>query len=271
MSVEAVGWAFRQRVPPKPKVVLLALADQTDEVTGAVCYGKTDMKALASKASIGERSVYRYIAALIRNGYVLKASGKAEGRASEYWLCLDRVRAESMKDWSWKDGQADVSDDEESEDADPQDVVEGSAILADPPEPETEASDVQIGRGGLPHGGRHESSAKHLTSSTRARGEKESSFSRQAQNLALEAISIQAAAKKENARYFVIEHTQAWRDWTAYRGRSMPTCAGVGEHAGKRGWYMPSLFPPPKASTDPPKPQSIEDDDSNFTTEHGLG
>src|SRR4051812_42584961 len=121
MSLESMAWAFRQKVPPKPKMVLVALADQADERSGRVCDGKTDMKHIAAKASCGERTLYRYIAALVRNGYVRKQSGKDRGSGNDYWLSMDRPLSDDMTDWQWKG-------DEEAETDDTPDVEGGSAI-----------------------------------------------------------------------------------------------------------------------------------------------
>lgn len=272
MSVEATGWAFRQKVPPKPKVVLLALADQADETTGRVCYGKTDMKHIAGKSSCGERSLYRYISALVRNGYVIRESGKQKGQASTYWLCLDRLPAKSLKEWQWKgpaetdeldddvpgDGGDPVDDtDDAVDDPETQDVEVGSAKLADPQSGENSENASQIGRGGLPQGGRQESSDNQNINRAASERIRSSSFSRQAQDLDVETRSIRKRAEATGARYFVILGSRAWNDWLAWRKRhglpaSLPTCTGTGEYANKRGWYLPSLFPPSEQQTGPP-------------------
>lgn len=269
MSVEATGWAFRQKVPPKPKVVLLALADQADETTGRVCYGKTDMKHIAAKSSCGERSLYRYIGALVLNGYVIKESGKDKGQASTYWLCLDRLPAKSLKEWQWRVvGGEQSPDDDESEpdtsDDDAQDVEGGSAILADP---SSDPDDDQNGRGGLPQGGRHESIADQNINTRAREGIRTSSFSRQAQDAEVEDRTIKKAADRAGAKTFVIEGTRAWNEWIAWRRKNgmiggLPTCSAEVNGQLKRGWYLPSLFPPSEA-TGPPttEPQSLSDQD----------
>lgn len=65
------------------------------------------------------------------------------------------------------------------------------------------------------------------------------------------------------ARVFVIEGTRAWNAWISHRKRlgllaSPPVTMGHGEHAGKRGWYFESLFPP--TATGPPDSEIGEED-----------
>jgi len=257
MSLESSAWAFRQKVPPKPKIVLLALADQADERTGRICYGKTDMKHLAAKSSVGERSIYRYIGALVRNGYVKRQSGKEKGQSSEYWLLMDRETAKSMSEWQWK-----ASDEEIEADADEtQDVDGGYAKMADPIDGENESADDQIGRGGLPMVADQESAEDDLTSTSRAREQRESSFSRKAQDVEIESGVIKAAAAKANAKTFVYENSDAWKAWATYRRAhglpgTLPTCTQFVNGKPKRGWWLPSLYPPRDkvtGSTDPPQ------------------
>jgi hypothetical protein len=98
VSVEASGWAFRQAIPAKAKMALMALADQADERSGAVCYGSTDMPYIARKASLSLRSLYRYVAALELNGYLRRETGRGRGHVNAFWLCLDRP---SGGEWLW--------------------------------------------------------------------------------------------------------------------------------------------------------------------------
>lgn len=57
------------------------------------------------------------------------------------------------------------------------------------------------------------------------------------------------ARARPHPRVFVIEGTKAWNAWLDHRKRlglprSLPTCQGMDDHANRRGWWMPSLFPP---------------------------
>lgn len=240
-----MGWAFRQMVPPKPKIVLLALSDQAEETTGRVCYGKTDLTHFARKCSIPERSLSRYIGALIRNGYVSRASGKEQGKASTYWLCLDRLPASDYEEWQWKADAEESSTNEEDENPE----VVGAPPVADPPE---------VPENGLP--GRPIGGPARLSGLTkehpRDRNTAPYGFSRKAQDLE-RGVGEKESPKEEKKQAFVIENSRAWDAWDRYlRSQRRPgmfmTCWGQGEHARKRGWPMPTLFPP--SSTDPPAP-----------------
>lgn len=253
MSVAAQTWAWAQKVPIKPKFVLVTLADQTDDRTGKVCYQRTDAKYLAEKCGVPERSLYRYLGALIRNGYVTRKSGQKKGAASEYWLVLDRASAEDLNEFQWT--AADDADD-------PQDV-EGSANLADPedaPEP------PEIGRPGPPLVADQESLEKPKIP-LRARETAPPRFDKRAQDLE-RGIGTKAATA-EVKKVFVIEGTRAWEAWLKYRRSqglpgTMAVCSGFGEHTGKRGWFLPTLFPPPIGP-----PRSAEDQDLKYFAENG--
>lgn len=252
MSIEAVAWALRQKIPPKPKIALIALADQADERSGRVCYGKTDLGHISTKCSIPERSLTRYFAALIRNGYLIRESGKAEGRASQYWLCLDRAQAEDYDDWKWT-GDAPS---EEPEDLENSQDIEGSATMADPPD------DAENGRPGRPHMDGPARVSCLTKEHPRAREARPPSFSRAAQDL--ERGVPKETAAEESKRFFVIDGSRAWEAWCQYQrscGKpgTLPTCAGQGKHVGKRGWWMPSLFPPPIGPPREPSEQDLKE------------
>lgn len=267
MSVAAMAWAFRQTLPPKPKIVLLALADQTDETTGRVCYGKTDIKHIAQKCSVGERSLYRYLAALIRNGYALRESGASRGTESQFWLCLDRPVAKPG-DWQWSaSDDAGDGDEAATEPAPVADSSEGgSANLAEGQNVENSVIPDQNGRPPLPQDGRPRLSGRPGNIHTRTSAREASGFSRKQQAAEIEALSIKKKAASENVTVFVIQGTRAWAAWIEYRRRkgmvpSMPTCNGVGVHALKRGWWLPTLFPP-DSRADPPVEMSNSDHDA---------
>jgi hypothetical protein len=77
-------------------------------------------------------------------------------------------------------------------------------------------------------------------------------------------VALDKAAKAAKVQVFVIEGSRAWLAWLDHRRRSgrmaaFPTCTGTGEFANRRGWYFPSLFPPP-ASTGPPSLMTADDE-----------
>ena len=91
MSLETQRWAYKkENVPYKAKV----RADdpcgyQADEVTGEVCYQRTDVKFFVEKLCMPERSFYRCVAALVRQGYLRRESERG-GQQPKYWLCMKR-------------------------------------------------------------------------------------------------------------------------------------------------------------------------------------
>lgn len=91
MTVASLAWAISQNVPGNSKLVLIALANYADDATGKVAF---DQDAIARIACIRPHSLFRYLGALERNGYVV--SEKQKDR--EYWLQLDR---ETDAPWSW--------------------------------------------------------------------------------------------------------------------------------------------------------------------------
>lgn len=277
MSVAAMAWAFRQKVPPGPKVVLLALADQADERTGRVCYGKTDMPHLADKCAIPLRTLARAIDALVRNQYVLRESGQRKRVSNKYWLCLARDPAESIKDWRWRrPGQSTSPDQEDTDDTDDTDGV------ADDSDHATVAlsnratvaclngSDRDTGGMRNSANGGTEKESIEVPKNIYARARSATGFDPKAQAADIEQVALQRFAEKAAARYFVIEGSRAWEAWCRYRKAkigigSMPSTAGTGEHVGKRGWFLPSLFPPPEQDSRPRTP------DEEFIAQKGLG
>jgi hypothetical protein len=273
MSVEAVGWAFRQRLPPLPKIVLLALADQADERTGHVCYGRTDMAHLAEKTAIGARSIYRYISALIRNGYVIRESGRQHGRESSYWLCLNRRRSLSVADWKWFDILQRTRNKEENEST--QDVVGPHETADAAADLSRHRSNAAGGRGGLPPTVTQRVYRKHQDILSSESVSETSSFDPRAQALEVESMAIAKVASKAGANVFVIRNSRAWNAWIEYRrdvlnirpGGSMPVTERTDERGRKLyGWWCPSLFPP-RAPAPQPEPLAISQQDlDDFTS-----
>src|SRR5690349_10179005 len=110
MSVQAMTWAFDQDIPPKPKVVLLALANRADPATGKCWPG---LERLARESSVPERSLIRHIAALVRNGYVIRErtrDARGRQRNNVYYLLLDRDPGK-FGPWKFASGHYENEDD----------------------------------------------------------------------------------------------------------------------------------------------------------------
>jgi hypothetical protein len=112
VTVQSLAWALDQSVPGTAKLVLLALANRAEDDTGYVHF---DAAAAARLAVIPERSLWRYLGALERNGYLDKEASTDERK---YWLALDRV---SSAPWSWT--ADDLPDEADTESAAPASVV----------------------------------------------------------------------------------------------------------------------------------------------------
>ncbi|HBP6211810.1 TPA: helix-turn-helix domain-containing protein [Pseudomonas aeruginosa] len=87
MSIKAMNWAWEQPLPPVPKLVLMALADNADD--HGYCWPK--MKTIAAKCSTSERTVQRTIKTLLTAGLLRKdARFDASGRqvSNGYTLTL---------------------------------------------------------------------------------------------------------------------------------------------------------------------------------------
>ncbi|UCJ16933.1 helix-turn-helix domain-containing protein [Pseudomonas sp. MM211] len=87
MSIKAMNWAWEQPLPPVPKLVLMALADNADD--HGYCWPK--MKTIAAKCSTSERTVQRTIKTLLAAGLLKKdARFNGSGRqvSNGYTLAL---------------------------------------------------------------------------------------------------------------------------------------------------------------------------------------
>lgn len=97
MSIQAVAWALEQDLPAHPKLVLVAIANHANHTDG-YCWLKAET--IAKEAACKPRSVWRFIGALVRNGYIRKAPKRgADGkqRANDYWILFGR----EMVPWDW--------------------------------------------------------------------------------------------------------------------------------------------------------------------------
>ncbi len=261
MTVAAMAWVFRQTLPPVPKMVLLTLADQTDDQTGRVCYGHTDIDHLAAKTSVSKRGLYRHISALVRNGYLVRESGAKERQPNKYWLIFDR----ELAPWQWYGAEEEHEQEHNAEEdvpiSDPQELVGDSANLA-PMESEVEPVDnspppcAKDDTPRVPYVAHKESANQSTKESPQSLG-KVSGFSKKAQALDI-AKAIHEREQAKPAQYFVIEYSRAWDAWAAEMQRRtglqswhLTTVRTLSDGKKQRGWYFPSLFPPPKPAAPP--------------------
>jgi hypothetical protein len=104
MTIQALAWAIEQPLPGPSKLVLMALSNHADHTNGFVHF---DASTISREASIEARSLWRYLGALERNGYLAKDQHKAGDTGKrEYWLVLDRDPALAWS-WSAQDGADD--------------------------------------------------------------------------------------------------------------------------------------------------------------------
>jgi hypothetical protein len=90
MSLNVMAWAWKVKLPPSQKFVLMALADEADDA--GFCF--PSHRRIAQKCSLSDRSVRRMIAALSAAGYVAVASRfRNRARTSNgYQLAINHPR-----------------------------------------------------------------------------------------------------------------------------------------------------------------------------------
>jgi hypothetical protein len=90
MSLKVMTWAWELELPPTPKFVLMALADEAND--RGFCY--PSHRRIAQKCSINERSVRRMIGMLVAKGYVVvEQRFRNRARTSNgYQLTVDHPR-----------------------------------------------------------------------------------------------------------------------------------------------------------------------------------
>lgn len=268
MSNQAVGWAFRQKVPAIPKLVLLALCDRANKDTGECWPG---IETIAEDCSLSPRSVVTYIAGLVRNGYVEKQllrTKDGKRRANHYWVLFDRVEA----DWITVE-QNSTNQDDPLEDTDQCanrahgcEEPESSDQSAQPahgqhatvctlhmmPEPESiePVESVQVeGPARIPDALPEEPKPAKRTNFQ--------GFDRSKRQAEQDRIAAADKARRPQ-RLFVFEGSDPWK--AHVRNGHPPTLKTWGEINGKRcqGWYFPTLYPP--KSTGPPSDHLTESD-----------
>jgi hypothetical protein len=90
MSIAAQNWAWNQKIDsPAAKLLLLALADQTDSRDGSVRYQQTTAEFFSEKCGFSLRTFWRCIGELEQAGLLRREGGLGRGNLTEFWLCLD--------------------------------------------------------------------------------------------------------------------------------------------------------------------------------------
>lgn len=271
MSIQAVAWAIEQEaVPARPALVLISIANHADHTNG-YCYLRAET--IAREARCTPRSVFRFVGALIRNGYIRKAPKRGDDgkqRANDYWMLFDR----EDKPWDWGahpesdtgDGEVDES---EGADAAPQDVVEPD-------------DGVSHGEAALPtdSGVTRRPVEKHAVSSGPCDSRVSHKDSAEPSESKPKASSARARVHRSTLRayrppppqpvaddtehptnpIFVYEGTPAYDAWAIVMARRN----GVNrwhcttrkfvevDQKWRTGWYFPTLFPPAE-TTGPPR------------------
>lgn len=90
MSVELMGWAFKQDIRPGPKLVLLSLADHANGHTRLCIPGQ---KAIAEQCSMSVRTVQRHLETLEASGLITREArmrGEGRGRTSDRYYLNDQ-------------------------------------------------------------------------------------------------------------------------------------------------------------------------------------
>ncbi len=89
MSVQALAWAFSQRIPPAQKIVLLSIANCADKNGDNAFPGQAH---IADDASMGVRTVRRHIAWLEAKGYLcrVRRSRRDGSRTSDRYMLTMR-------------------------------------------------------------------------------------------------------------------------------------------------------------------------------------
>jgi hypothetical protein len=251
VTIQAVSWVLSQdaqHLPPKPRLVLLAIANHADHVNG---YCWLRLETLADECAIPVRSLFRYIGALVRNGYLRKQLRKGEDgkqRATDYWILFDRAPA----DWNW----AASGDEPEGDEA--QDVVEPSATVADGGNDLADGAEAEkvheLADGPSAIVGTGSESADEPSKTNPKKRDGDDRFAQSPRHYKPPPVAApqpQGALHPDASKpIFVYRGTEAWRAWVAHKKRerggiewTLTTTLTIdGER--RTGWHFPTLFPP---------------------------
>lgn len=248
MSIQAVAWVLSQPVedlPVIPRAIMFALANHADHTDGH-CWPA--IETIAKEAGVGERTVSRYLGALVRNGFIDKRQKNTKGhfRANDYWILFDRQPAK----WGFfepKDDdpdpharEADGSEDGLHETRTPLEADGRTPLVADAID---EPSDSNHQSPGVVEGPTIEPPA----SAPAPNGFDPNARQRQQDRL-------NAADEARRPKHFpVIRGTPAWHAWVK-AGHAGDLYATIEVNGRKDwGWYFPTLWPGrPMSETGPP-------------------
>ncbi len=273
MSIQAVAWALEQDLPARPKLVLVSLCNHANNVDG-YCWLKAET--IASEAACTPRSVYNFVGALVRNGFIRKALRKGDDgkqRATDYWILFGR----EQKDWDQDatlesiegDGEAAETDTDEAlgttSSEPPESLATGESDEPDERHDTRPPVDLPPGSYGPSESGFHR---KRIAEPSKTNPKASSAGARDGalapstpRGYHPPPVEPQAADPSHPTKQvFVYAGTPAYEAWARHmaaknrtRSWSLTTRANI-DGDWKHGWYFPTLFPP--SSTDPPKQES---------------
>ena len=274
MSIQAVGWALEQELPARPKLVLVAICNHANHVDG-YCWLKAET--IAKEASCTPRSIFNFVGALIRNGFIRKALRKGEDgkqRATDYWVLFEREekRWESPANAEAPEGEDEAEEKASSED-EPLDVVlpdERGACgeNAEPPGPQP--VDKHAGACGPPESTFIRYNAEPSKINPKERSARASGAVAGAMRSYKPPPPQPVGEVFNNAKeVFVFERTPAYEAWCKVKAKQRGlsswklTTRKLVDGQWRSGWYFPSLFPPESKSTGPP---DLSDEDAKALT-----
>jgi hypothetical protein len=293
VSIQAVAWALEQDLPARAKLCLVAIANHANHTTG---YCWLEAETIAREASCSARSVWRFVGALARNGYIRKARRKGDDgkqRANDYWIMFGRPEAPWIKQGHEPDDDVEPDEGAKSgsqilgggcpdpqQDGLPDDTVSyGQESNLDHPQP-VEKPLLAYGpcATGVTRIESAEPSKTNPEKDARARDREPQGLItgpprayRPPPPLPEEPMGA-IIADREAKQIFVYQGSRAWNAWCAHKFRktgirwSLTTTALI-DGKWRSGWYFPSLFPPPETATGPPA--TITKDDQAFIDKQG--
>lgn len=288
MSIQTVGWALEQQdIPARPKLVLVAIANHANHEDG-YCWLKAET--IAREAACTPRSVFNFVGALIRNGFIRKALRKSDDgkqRASDYWILFDREEkpwetvAHVDEDGAEGEPSENTSSADEAQDVVLPDEPGACGETAEPHERHDTRQPVEMSpRACGPHASTFHrkriaepSESKSKASSAGARVLK--STLRNYRPPPPQPLGADTEAKTKPV--FAYEGSRAYEAWAKVEAKkaglrtwNLTTKANINGHWCS-GWWFPTLFPPPEksASTADP-PNNLSESDVQFLKEHNL-